>query len=55
MISGAANEIAVASTSGSRASDAKLRNMPSTLMTPRATCPNGRPVRTAVMSSRRAA
>ena len=35
VISGAANEIAVASTSGSRASAAKLRNMPHMLIVPR--------------------
>jgi hypothetical protein len=55
VMSGAANEMVVASTSGSRASAAKLRNMPNTLMMPRPTWPSGRPVRTAEPSSRRAA
>ena len=47
VISGEAKEIAVASTSGSRASAAKLRNMPATLIRPRPKWPNGRSVRTA--------
>ena len=55
VISGAANEIAVASTSGSRASAAKLRNMPHMLIVPRPKWPNGRSVRTTSASSRRQA
>ena len=55
VMSGAANEIAVASTSGSRASAAKLRNMPAMLMVPRRRWPNGRSVRTIPASSRRQA
>ena len=50
VMSGAANEIAVASTSGSRASAAKLRNMPATLIGPRVMWPSGRLVRTASIS-----
>src|SRR6266550_3836063 len=53
VISGAANEIAVASTSGSRASAAKLRNMPAMLMAPRSRWPSGRSVRMTSASSRR--
>jgi len=51
VMSGAANEMAVASTMGSRASAEKLQNMPSTLMRPRPTWPSGRVVRTAAASS----
>ena len=53
VISGDANVIVVTSTIGSRASAAKLKNMPDTLIMPRPRCPNGREVRTAVISSRR--
>ena len=55
VINGVANEIAVASTSGSRASAAKLQNMPTTLISPRVTWPSGRPVRSAATSSPRQA
>ncbi len=53
MISGDANVMVVTSTIGSRASAAKLKNMPTTLIAPRPRWPNGREVRTAVISSRR--
>ena len=55
VISGAVNEIAVASTIGSRASAEKLQNMPPMLITPRPRCPSGRAVRTAAISSLRQA
>jgi hypothetical protein len=55
VISGAAKEIAVASTIGSRASAEKLKNMPPMLIAPRPAGPNGRPVRTAAASSWRQA
>ena len=52
-------EIAFARSSGDldrvRANAAKLKNIPNTLMMPRPRWPSGRPVRTAVPSSRRAA
>ncbi len=47
MISGDANEIAVASDSGKRWSAAKLRNIPHTLIEPRPTWPSGRAVESA--------
>src|SRR5205085_1106750 len=50
VIKGAANEIAVASISGSRANAAKFRNMPAMLMRPRVRCPIGRSVRMALAS-----
>ena len=55
VISGDANDSALASASGSRASAAKLRNMPATLIMPRPIWPNGRSVRTADISSPRQA
>ncbi len=55
VISGEANEMAVASASGSRTSAAKLLNMPPTLSRPRPSWPSGREVRTAVPSSPRKA
>ncbi len=55
VMSGEANEIAVASTIGSRASAEKLQNMPPMAVSPRPACPNGRPIRTAASSSRRQA
>jgi hypothetical protein len=50
VINGEAKEIAVASASGSRASAAKLENMPTTLSVPRPSWPSGRLVRTASIS-----
>ncbi len=55
VISGEAKEMAVASASGSRTSEAKLVNMPATLSRPRPSWPSGREVRTAVPSSPRMA
>ena len=55
MISGEANVIVVTSTIGSRASAAKYKNMPQTLIMPRPKWPNGREVRTAAISSPRQA
>ena len=55
VISGDANDIAVASTIGSRASAEKLQNMPQMLMRPRPRCPSGRTVRTAAINSLRQA
>ena len=55
VISGAANWIAVASTSGSRASAEKLKNMPPMLIMPRPRWPSSRVVRTAAVSSLRQA
>src|SRR5829696_8014856 len=45
VMSGETKEIAVASTTGSRASDEKLQNMAPTAVAPRPTWANGRPVR----------
>jgi hypothetical protein len=55
VINGEANEIAVTSASGSRASAAKLKNMPAAPMVPRPNCPMIREVRNAASSSRRSA
>ena len=53
VISGDAKPMAITSTSCSRASAAKVRNMPAMLIRPYKTCPSGRSVRTAAMSSPR--
>ena len=53
VISGDANEIAVASANGSRCNAEKLVYMPPTLSAPRPSCPNTRVVRTASMNSPR--
>ena len=55
VISGAENWIAVASTSGNRASAEKLKNMPPMLTMPRPRWPRSRAVRTAVINSLRQA
>ena len=55
VISGETNEIAVASTTGSRASAEKLQNMAPTAVRPRPRWANGRPMRIAAISSRRQA
>jgi len=55
VMSGEANEIAVASTIGSRASAEKLQNMPPMAVRPRPAWPKGRPMRMAASSSRRQA
>src|SRR6516162_4388170 len=51
VMSGEANEIAIASASGRRVSAEKLLNMPQTLSDPRPNCPSGLLVRTAEASS----
>src|ERR1043166_7077185 len=53
--SGAANVIVVTATIGRRASAAKLKNMPATLIMPRARWPKGREGRNAAASSPRPA
>ena len=47
--------IAVASTTGSRASEEKLQNIAPTAVSPRPRCRHGRPMRIAAINSRRQA